>query len=76
MSARQPWTVALTCSDCGASYDVAKANVDASVDVVMGGPKRTQRQRILVVKFLADCPACHNMRVAGGASLDTGSALE
>ena len=63
-TARQPWKVSLRCSDCGTSFDVDETNVDPSCDVIMGGPERTQRQRLLLVKFLADCPACHNMRVA------------
>ncbi len=62
-TARQPWKVTLMCSDCGKSFEVAEKNVNPSVDVVMGGPDRTQRQRLLLVKFLADCPACHNMRL-------------
>lgn len=59
---RQPWKVTLTCSDCGASFD--SASVNPSTGVIMGGPDQTQRQRLLLVKFFADCPACHNMRVA------------
>lgn len=63
-TARQPWTVTLICSDCGQPWEVAEKDVDPSVDVIMGGPERTQRQRMLLVRCLADCPACHNMRVA------------
>lgn len=61
MSARQPWIVTLTCSDCGQAFE--GSDVNPSSDVVMGGPNRTQRQRLLMVRFLADCPACHNMRL-------------